>query len=209
MAAISSGVARPALSSITETRYCIADRLLRFRVPLVGSLSPLLRTPLLRSDRSAQNEEVEPVASEFRARRVLAISHGTAESFLSALELVLREHAHRRVGLAERVHLAEEVREARRVRLADLLERVPVESCCRERLARLRDGGVGGDCPSRLREPSHELDPVQPARKALPDEDGRAGAEDAADLVRGDLQVCDVVNDEREPGGVRRFSWQR
>src|SRR5215475_1693125 len=38
------------LSSITETRYCISDHLLWFAVPLVGGRSPLLRTPLPRSD---------------------------------------------------------------------------------------------------------------------------------------------------------------
>jgi hypothetical protein len=36
MAAISSGVAGPAVSSITETRYCISDHLLWFGAPLVG-----------------------------------------------------------------------------------------------------------------------------------------------------------------------------
>src|SRR5215472_6578727 len=39
MAACSSGVARPAVSSITETRYCISDHLLWFGVPLVGGRS--------------------------------------------------------------------------------------------------------------------------------------------------------------------------
>src|SRR5215213_9701521 len=50
MAAISSGVARPAVSSITETRYCISDHLLWFGAPLVGGRSTLLRRPLPRSD---------------------------------------------------------------------------------------------------------------------------------------------------------------
>src|SRR5271154_1706431 len=54
MAAISSGVARPAASSITETRYCILDHLLWFGAPLVGGLSPLLRTPLPRSDTASR-----------------------------------------------------------------------------------------------------------------------------------------------------------
>src|SRR3981081_660481 len=40
MAAISSGVARPAVSSITETRYCISDHLLWIRAPLAGGRSP-------------------------------------------------------------------------------------------------------------------------------------------------------------------------
>src|SRR5216683_4506186 len=40
MAAISSGVARSAVSSITETRYCISDHLLWLGVPLVGGRSP-------------------------------------------------------------------------------------------------------------------------------------------------------------------------
>src|SRR5216683_8237949 len=50
MAACSSGVARPGVSSITETRYCISDHLLWFGAPLVGGLSSLLRTPSPRSD---------------------------------------------------------------------------------------------------------------------------------------------------------------
>src|SRR5262249_55316712 len=54
MAAISVGVAEPVLSSITETRYCISDHLLRFGAPLVGGRSPLLRTPLPRSDTASQ-----------------------------------------------------------------------------------------------------------------------------------------------------------
>src|SRR5215471_11712326 len=48
IAACSSGVARPAVSSITETRYCISDHLLWFGVLLVGgrwsSASPMSRT---------------------------------------------------------------------------------------------------------------------------------------------------------------------
>src|ERR1700744_2539747 len=44
MAAISSGVARPAVSSITETRYCISDHLLCFGAPLVGGLTPATNT---------------------------------------------------------------------------------------------------------------------------------------------------------------------
>src|SRR6266571_9211133 len=40
MAAISSGVARPAVSSITETRYCMSDHLLWSRGALVGGRSP-------------------------------------------------------------------------------------------------------------------------------------------------------------------------
>src|SRR6266566_9286714 len=40
MAACSSGVARPAVSSITETRYCISDHLLCFGAPLEGGRSP-------------------------------------------------------------------------------------------------------------------------------------------------------------------------
>src|SRR6516164_564423 len=54
MAASSSGVARPALSSITETRYRISGHLLCFGAPLVGSLSPLLRTPPPRSDTASR-----------------------------------------------------------------------------------------------------------------------------------------------------------
>ena len=54
MAAISSGVARPAVSSITETRYCITDHLLWFGAPLAGGRSPLLRTPSPRSDTASR-----------------------------------------------------------------------------------------------------------------------------------------------------------
>ena len=42
------------LSSITETRYCISDHLLWFGAPLVGGRSPLLRTPLPRSDTASR-----------------------------------------------------------------------------------------------------------------------------------------------------------
>src|SRR5215216_2972053 len=66
----------------------------------------------LRANRSAQNQEVKPVASGFRVRCVLAMSYCTAETFFAAEELLLSEITHRGVGLAERVHLAEEVREA-------------------------------------------------------------------------------------------------
>src|ERR1700731_1675574 len=54
MAAISSGVARPAVSSITETRYCISGHLLWSGAPLAGGRSPLLRTPLPRSDTASR-----------------------------------------------------------------------------------------------------------------------------------------------------------
>jgi hypothetical protein len=43
-------VARPAESWITESRYCISDHLLWFGAPRAGGRSPLLRTPLPRSD---------------------------------------------------------------------------------------------------------------------------------------------------------------
>jgi hypothetical protein len=86
--------------------------------------------------------------------------YGTAETFFTAEELVLSEIAHRGVGVAESIHLAEEVREAGRVRLTNLLKSVLVESCGRERLARIRDRRVGIDRPSGLREPSDEFDPV-------------------------------------------------
>jgi hypothetical protein len=88
------------------------------------------------------------------------MSYRTAETFFAAEELVLGERAHRGVGAAERVHLAEEVREAGRVRFTNLLKSVLVESCGRERLARIDDRRVGIDRPSGLREPSDELDPV-------------------------------------------------
>ena len=114
------------------------------------------------------------------------MSYGTADTFFAAEELVLSEIAHRGVGVAESVQLAEELREAGRVRLTNLLKSVLVKSCARERLARVRDGRVGVDRPSGLREPSDEFDPVQSAREALSDEDGGTGAENAADLVCGD-----------------------
>jgi hypothetical protein len=56
------------------------------------------------------------------------MSYGTAETFLAAEELLLGETAHRRVGVAEPVHLAEEVRQADRPRLTNMLKRVLVES---------------------------------------------------------------------------------
>src|SRR3984893_9540160 len=54
MAAISSGVAASAVSSITETRFCISDHLRCFGAPLAGGRSPLLRTPLPRSDTASR-----------------------------------------------------------------------------------------------------------------------------------------------------------
>jgi hypothetical protein len=92
-------------------------------------------------ERSAQNQEVKPVASGFRVRRLLGTSYGTAEAFFTAEELVFTEIAHRGVGLAESVHLAEEVGEAGRVRLTDLLKSVLVESCGRERRTASRHSG--------------------------------------------------------------------
>jgi hypothetical protein len=143
--------------------------------------------------RSAQNQEVKPVASGFGARCALGISNGTAETLFTAEELVLSEIAHRGVGLAESVHLTEEVREAGRPRLANLLKSVLVESCGRERLARVLEGREGIGRPSGLREPPDEFDAVGlqvprglvSVREALPDEDGGTGAQNAADLVRG------------------------
>jgi hypothetical protein len=140
----------------------------------------------LRANRSAQNQQVKPVASGFWVRCVLSISYGTAETFFTGEELLLSETAHRGVGVAERVHLAEEIREADRPHLTNLLKSVLVESRGRERLARILDGRVGIDRPSGLREPSDEFDPVQSAREALSNEDWGTGAENAADLVRGD-----------------------
>src|SRR6266516_8207992 len=48
MAAISSGVARPAVSSITETRYCISDHLLWFGAPSWAAAHPATNTSALR-----------------------------------------------------------------------------------------------------------------------------------------------------------------
>src|SRR4029453_578043 len=112
-------------------------------------------------------QEVKPVASGFRVRCVRGVSYGTAETFLTAEELVLTETAHRGVGGGERVHPAGEAREACRVRPTNRLESVLVESCGRERLARLLDGRVGIDRPGGLGEPSDEFDPVVSAREAL------------------------------------------
>src|ERR1700729_1834863 len=47
-------LARSAVSSITETRYCISDHLLCFGAPLAGGRSPLLRTALPRSDTASR-----------------------------------------------------------------------------------------------------------------------------------------------------------
>src|SRR5690348_11313700 len=161
------------------------------------------------ANRSAQNQEVQPVASDVRVRCVLGMAYCTAETFFTAEELLLSEISHRGVGVAESVHLAEKVREAGRPSLTNLLKSVLVESCRRERPARLRDGRVGIDRPSGLREPSDEFDPVDSAREALPDEDGGTGAENAADLVCGGSKVRDVVKDKGEPRGVCGFIWQR
>lgn len=149
-----------------------------------------------------------------RVRRVLGLAYGTAKAFFAAEELVFGETAHGGIGLAESAHLVEEVREARRIRLTNLLESVLVESRGRERPARLLDGREGVDRPSGLGELPDVFDPVVSVRKALmahagADEDGGAGAENAADFVCGDSQVWDVLNDIGEPGGVCRFSWQR
>jgi hypothetical protein len=85
------------------------------------------------------------------------------------------------------------------------LESLHLESRRFEGVGGIRDRGVVLDDPSGLGEPADELDPVEPLRKALSDEDGGTGADHAADLVCGDRQVRDVVEDEGEPGGVRRF----
>src|SRR5262249_45018241 len=124
-------------------------------------------------------QQVEPVAPDLRILGVLDVLYGTAEAFLPAEELDLGEMAHGGVGVAQRVHLAEEVREAGRVRLTDLLERLLVKSCGRERLAGLLEGREGVGRPSGLGEPADELDPVLlqspqglvSVREALPDED--------------------------------------
>jgi hypothetical protein len=69
----------------------------------------------LACERSAQHQQVKPVASGFRVGCVLGMSYGTAETFFAAEELLVSETAHRGVGVAEGVHLAEEVRQAGRV----------------------------------------------------------------------------------------------
>ena len=150
-----------------------------------------------------------------RSRRIS--SYGAAETVFAAEELVLGETAHGGVGVAEGVHLAEEVREAGRVGLTNLLKRVLVESRGCKRLARVPEGREGTDRSSGLREPSDEFDPFElqgprglvSVQEALSDEDGGTGAENAAELVRGDGQVWDVVNDKGEPRGVCRCVWQR
>jgi len=138
------------------------------------------------------------------------MSYGTAETFFAAEELVLSQIAHRRVGLAEGVHLAEELREAHRIRLPNLLESVLVESCGRERLGRVVDGGEGIGRPRGLREPSDEFDPVvDSAWEALSDEDGGVGTQNAADLVCGARKIRNMVNHKGEPRSICRFIWQR
>src|SRR6266545_560315 len=54
MAAISSAVARPAVSKITETRYRISDHLPCSGRPTWAARSPLPRTPLPRSDNTSR-----------------------------------------------------------------------------------------------------------------------------------------------------------
>src|SRR5690349_15477687 len=54
MAADSSAVAMPAVSSITETRYCISGSSPVTGAPLAGGRSLLLRTPLPRSDTASR-----------------------------------------------------------------------------------------------------------------------------------------------------------
>jgi hypothetical protein len=137
------------------------------------------------------------------------MSYGSAETFLTAKELLLSELAHRGVGPAEPVQLAEEARQADRPRLTNLLERVPVESHRRERVARLLDRREGLDRPSGVREPSDELNPVQPAREALSDENRGTETQHPANLAGGDAQVWEVVKDQRQPDGVGRSSCQR
>src|SRR5215471_16336800 len=112
---------------------------------------------------AAQNEQVEPVASRFPASCV----HGPAEAFLAPEELLLGELAQSRVGVPEGVHLAEELCEARRVRLANLLESVPLESRGCECLAAIGEGGKGPGRPDGLGEPAHHLDrlPLQVPRR--------------------------------------------
>src|SRR5215468_3514086 len=118
------------------------------------------------------------------------MSYRPAEPFLTAKELVLGKISHRGIGLAESVHLAEKIREAGRPRLTNLLNGVLMESCGRERLARIREGRKGTCDPSRLREPSDEFDAVESqvprrlisVREALSDEDRGAGPKNAADL---------------------------
>ena len=70
---------------------------------------------------------------------VLGLLHRTAETFFPTAEFVLGEAAHRGIGAAKCVHLAQEVGEAGRVRLAHLLKRLHVKSCCSEDLACLFD----------------------------------------------------------------------
>src|SRR6476619_2603509 len=114
--------------------------------------------------RSAQNQQVEPVASRLRVRLRLGRSDSATETLLPALELVLAEVAQRGVGVAKRVDVAEEVGESGRPRLTNLLERDAVESCGAECLACLLDGREGVDRPDGLGEPSDELDPVVSVR---------------------------------------------
>ena|SRR5215211_1110623 len=140
----------------------------------------------LPANRSAQNQEVKPVASgsgfavssaSLTARRRRSLPRRSS----SSLRLRIVVSAWRNVSTWPR-------KSARLVgvRLRNLLKSVLVESRGRERLAGIFDRRVGLDSPSGLREPSDEFDPVQSAREALSDEDRGTGAEHAADLVCGD-----------------------
>src|SRR5260370_7876709 len=69
IAAISSGVAKPAVSSITETRYCISHHLLWLWAPVAGGRSHLLRTPPPRSDTASRISFEDCLVRRFQAIR--------------------------------------------------------------------------------------------------------------------------------------------
>src|SRR4051812_39581035 len=91
----------------TAQSYGVIPESLREAVARFKGLASSHRTPR-RVRTSAEDQEVEPVASCFRIPRVCGISYRAAETFFAAEELVVREPAQRRVGAAEGVELTEE-----------------------------------------------------------------------------------------------------
>ena len=97
IASISDGVAKPAVSSITETRYCISDHLLWFGTPLVGGRSYVLRTRLPESDSdsisSGHHRDYDRPVIELRTRDEIAAMRPAGRfvaEVLTALEVAAR-----------------------------------------------------------------------------------------------------------------------
>ena len=95
--------------------------------------------------------------------------------------------------------------------LGDRLNRVAAESRGGERLARLLEGGKGIGRPDCLGKelPGKGTRRIGPVRISLPDQNGSARAQNAADFSRGGFHVRDVVDHEGHPGAVRRAVWER